>query len=71
MVAGTANLACQPAHAALVGFELCPNQLPYVDAMVFHRLPLVLRLFFQQAMKKREKLFLMSPKALEGPSHHK
>ena len=37
MVARAANLACQPACAALVGFELLTDKLPDVDvAVVFH-----------------------------------
>ena len=39
MVAGAANLACQPACAALVGFELLTDEVPDVDvAAAFHTL---------------------------------
>ena len=40
MVARAANLACQPACAALVGFELLTDKLPDVDVAlkVFHLL---------------------------------
>ena len=41
MVARAANLACQPACAALVGFELRLDELPDVDVAFvgFHCLP--------------------------------
>lgn len=40
MVAGAANLTCQPACAALVGFQLCLDEMPDVDTAlnVFHLL---------------------------------
>lgn len=37
MIAGAADLTCQPAHAALVGFQLIVNEVPDVDvAAAFH-----------------------------------
>lgn len=37
MVARAANLTCQPACAALVGFELLTDEVPDVDvAIAFH-----------------------------------
>ena len=56
MVVRAANLACQPACAALVGFELLTDELPDVDVtIVFHCLLVLGALaLFLRAMKMRE-----------------
>ena len=72
MSSGAANLLRQPAYAALVGFELSPNDFPDMYfALVFHRLNVRLSAPSLWAMKKREPHFLMSSKALERLLHHK
>ena len=42
MVAATRDLFCQPTYAALIGFQLCLNDLTDMDvAVVFHALPML------------------------------